>query len=97
MHIIIIRYKRLLEKLQEEDESFNNRILISKLKEKEIRYKNKWKNLNKSFEKGLLNLRPTNKTIADLLGICERQVTYCLSCARKEAKKKVNKNTAQHG
>ena len=91
------RYKRLLEKLKEEDEVFSNRILISKLTQKENRYKNKWENLNKSFEEGLLNLRPTNKTIADLLGICERQVTYCLSCARKEVEKKNNKKTAQHG
>lgn len=88
------RYRRLLEKLKEDDKN-DNSILISQLIEKEIRYKKKWKNLNKSFESGLLNLRPTNKTIAKLLGICERQVTYCLSCARKEIER--NKNAGQHG
>lgn len=91
------RYKRLLEKLEEDNVTFGNSLLIEKLKQKERRYKNRWKNLNKSFESGLLNLRPTNKTIADLLGICERQVTYCLSCVKKEVEKKYSKNKRQDG
>jgi hypothetical protein len=40
--------------------------------------------LNKAFEEGHLYLRPTNKTIANLLGICERQVAYYIKCAKRE-------------
>lgn len=79
------RYKRMLENLS--DETTNADIKRLKFKILEERHRSNWKKLNESFEKGLLNLRPTNKTIANLLGICERQVTYCLNCARKDAEK----------
>lgn len=50
------------------------------------RHYNHWQNLNDKFEKGFLYLRPTNKTIGEILGICERQVSYYINCAKKDAK-----------
>ena len=43
-----------------------------------------WKRLNRAFENGLLYLRPTTKTVANLMGICERQVSYYINTAKKE-------------
>lgn len=39
--------------------------------------------LNKKFNEGYLFLRPQTKIVADVLGICERQVNYYLHCLRK--------------
>ncbi len=78
------RYKKIIERLENNDDSIENDIQRARLAKKEIRFQKQWNNLNLSFEKGYLNLRPTNKTVADILGICERQVSYYLNCARKE-------------
>ena len=79
------RYKKMLDNLDGEDiETVLKRMKFQNLEQKHL---NNWKKLNASFEKGLLQLRPTNKTIAELLGICERQVTYCLNCVRKEVER----------
>ena len=43
--------------------------------------------INSKFEHGYLHLRPTNRTIAEILGICERQVTYYINCAKKDLEK----------
>lgn len=40
-----------------------------------------WLKLNEKLKKGTINIRPTNKTIADILGICERQVSYYIKNA----------------
>lgn len=32
--------------------------------------------MNRRFKKGIINIRPTNKMVAQILGICERQVSY---------------------
>ncbi len=42
-----------------------------------------WENLNKHLQIGYVNLRPTNKTIAEILGICERQVSYYIQNAKR--------------
>lgn len=39
--------------------------------------------LNKKFDEGYLYLRPQTKMVAEVLGICERQVNYYLHCLRK--------------
>lgn len=39
--------------------------------------------LNKKFDEGYLYLRPQTKMVAQVLGICERQVNYYLQCLRK--------------
>lgn len=46
-----------------------------------------WITLNEKFEKGFLYLRPTNKTISEILGICERQVAYYINSAKNLLKK----------
>lgn len=39
--------------------------------------------LNKRFEKGYLYLRPKTSSIAQVLGICDRQVNYYLHCLKR--------------
>ena len=60
------------------------------LKKQKKHYKT-WQTLNKKFSDGFLFLRPTNKTVADLLGICERQISYYINCAKQDYKKGKNK------
>lgn len=79
------RYKTLLEDMLKEPENEQNVILSSKFERLEKKHARNWLNLNKSFEEGHLYLRPTNKTVANLLGICERQVAYYIKCAKKES------------
>lgn len=74
------------------DNDYAKRILLAKLIYKEQKHRKNWIRLNNSFEHGILNLRPTNKTVAQLLGICERQVSYYLTLARKEALSRMNQN-----
>ena len=63
--------------------------LSSKFERLEKKHTKNWIKLNKTFEEGHLYLRPTNKTVANLLGICERQVAYYI----KSAKKEIDSNT----
>lgn len=46
------------------------------------KYTDYWISLNKILEKGILQLKPSNKKIAEYLGICERQVSYYIKKAR---------------
>lgn len=84
------RYKTLLDDMLKEPENEQNVILSSKFERLEKKHEKNWLNLNKSFEEGHLYLRPTNKTVANLLGICERQVAYYIKCAKKESNKEIN-------
>lgn len=43
---------------------------------------NNWERLNTRFQKGIGNIKPSNLSIANFLGICERQVSYYIYCAR---------------
>ena len=79
---------RILDKLKDEDENTHNLELIQKYQLQEQKYKRRWTNLTNSFKNGYLNLRPTNRTVAGLLGLCERQVTYYINCAKKDAQEK---------
>lgn len=38
--------------------------------------------LNEKFDEGYLYLRPSTKLIADVFGICDRQINYYLNCIR---------------
>ena len=42
-----------------------------------------WKNLNEKLQSGFRNIRPTNKVVANLTGICERQVSYYIKNAKE--------------
>lgn len=46
-----------------------------------------WKNKNKLLQKSRYRVCPTNKMIAKLLGICERQVSYYIKRAKELSKK----------
>ena len=46
------------------------------LEKKYLKHTQLWISLNKKLKDGVINIRPTNKAIADVLGICERQVSY---------------------
>ena len=70
-----------------EPESEQNEILNYKYEKLEKKHEKNWKNLNKSFEDGHLYLRPTNKTVANIMGICERQVAYYIRTAKNELNK----------
>lgn len=76
------RYNMQINKLQTSDQS---EVLITQnLESKKNKHYKNWKNMNKKLEDGYLYLRPTTKSVADMLGICERQVTYYINCAKKE-------------
>ena len=77
------KYEFHLRMINESDNSNNNNILITRINKKNSKQLRSWSKLNKKFEKGFILLRPTNKVVADILGICERQVAYYLSCAKK--------------
>ena len=77
------RYRKMIDGLS--DDTINADHKRMKFQSLENKHRKNWKRLNSSFEKGIMQLRPTNKTIADMLGICERQVTYCINSIREEA------------
>lgn len=60
------------------------KLLTQRFKEKQIKHEHHWKKFNSRFEKGFMLLRPTTKVVSELLGICEREVTYLLNCAKKD-------------
>lgn len=61
-----------------------------KLEEKIILHNAQWKKLNMQLKNGGPYVRPSNKMIANFLGICERQVSYYVASAKKEIEKKLN-------
>lgn len=67
------------EKLEEKDN-----FIKEEFKSRDERYCKYWETLNRQLEAGLLSLRPTNKTVASLLGICERQVAYYINCLKNQ-------------
>jgi len=81
------RYNQILYNI-EEDYSLNKpEYLLAEYEYKEKKHRKSWNRLNEAFENGLLYMRPTNKTVASLMGICERQVNYYINCARREVRK----------
>jgi hypothetical protein len=85
------RYKKIIQKLDTEIAPEK----LKKMKEHYIymekKHRHNWNRMNSAFEKGHIYLRPTNKTVANLMGICERQVNYYINCARKEYEKEKKK------
>ena len=81
------RYKIMVENLAEETYPKSMELKKEKYTSMEEKHRRNWKRLNKAFEKGHIYLRPTNRTIACLMGICERQVNYYIKCAKKELEK----------
>lgn len=84
------KYDSQLEKIKDSEKETNYLLRNNILKKQKKHYKT-WQTLNKKFSDGFLFLRPTNKTVADLLGICERQISYYINCAKQDYKKGKNK------
>lgn len=82
------RYEHELEKLHNSENKAGNFQLEQKILYKKNKHFNNWKKLNDKLENGCLYLRPTTKTLSDLLGICERQINYYINCAKKDVEKK---------
>lgn len=61
---------------------YSSNAKLEKLYQVNKKHINNWENLNKKFTKGTFSVRPPNHLIADILGICERQVSYYLFCAK---------------
>ena len=78
------RYRKIIQKLDCDLDQEKLRRLKEHYACKEKKHWHNWKSLNNAFEKGHIYLRPTNKTVANLMGICERQVNYYINCARKD-------------
>ncbi|MCR5187589.1 MAG: hypothetical protein K6C97_01540 [Treponema sp.] len=80
------KYDSQLEKIKDSERPVDSIRKNNILEKQQKHYKN-WQKLNKKFSDGFLFLRPTNKTVADLLGICERQISYYINCAKQDYKK----------
>lgn len=78
------KYDLRLQIIKSELNQNEDILLKNKFIEKEYKHKKNWIRLNKDLDKGILMLRPTNKTIAKILGICERQVAYYIDIAKKK-------------
>ena len=76
------RYKQQKIKL-EEAEGINLNYTKMILEKKYKNQTKNWERLNKILQKGVVKLRPTNKAIAEVLGLCERQISHYLLQARK--------------
>ena len=81
------RYKKLVQKLDEDILPASINIKKERYAQMENKHRNNWNRLNHAFEKGHIYMRPTNKTVANLMGMCERQVNYYINCARREIEK----------
>lgn len=42
----------------------------------------RWNSINKEILEGKINIKPSNHSIANMMGICERQVSYYLFCVK---------------
>lgn len=84
--------EKQLELLKYCDLSEDNIIQKNHLLKKDQKQYNSWKNLTNQLKNGLLSVRPSNKIIAEILGICERQVIYYIKRAKKRIAKE-NDNT----
>jgi hypothetical protein len=59
-------------------------MLIKEMQYMLLKHYTSWKRLNKKLASGCIMLRPTNRTIAKYMGICERQVAYYLNRLKEE-------------
>ncbi len=89
------RYNRIIQNIKDNDVPDYNNLMKDEYKYKEKKHHHNWMRLNEAFEKGHLYLRPTTKTVAYIMGMCERQVNYYLRCAKKEIEKKEDEKTSE--
>ena len=75
------KYEHQIKKLNEEVKE-DNKYISESLTEKYNRKYEKWGNLNKKLNNSSHFLKPTNKEIANVLGLCERQVNYYIKALK---------------
>ena len=85
------KYEKQLNFLKEKDYIQEPEGLSMELEAKNNKHKESWTKLNEKFSKGFLSLRPSNKTVAKILGLSERQVCYYLYCLKHDL---YNKNSS---
>ena len=81
------RYNRLLESIDETDFMDKRFVLKDQYINKEKKHLHNMNRINSDFARGYLILRPTNKTLSNVVDIGERQINYYLRSARKEIEK----------
>lgn len=80
------KYEKKIQLLEDSDITENTNLLKKTFIKKKEKYYNNWQSLTSKFKDGYLPIRPTNKTVAAVLGICERQVIYYIRKAEKREK-----------
>lgn len=76
------KYEKQMKWMIDNPEDFDE-YKYSELSKKNAKQTKIWHNLNKRLNEGTINIRPTNKAIADVLGICERQVSYYIKSIKE--------------
>lgn len=84
------KYEKQIELIEKSDNLSDKSILKNYVIQKNKQQYATWKQLNEKLKNGLLTVKPSNKLIASVLGICERQVIYHL---KRTKEKEENKNT----
>ena len=75
------KYEHQIKKLNEEVKE-DNKYVSESLTEKYNRKYEKWWTLNKKLNNSSHFFKPTNKEIANVLGLCERQVNYYIKALK---------------
>lgn len=75
------KYEHQIKKLNEEVKE-DNKYVSESLTEKYNRKYEKWGTLNKKLNNSSHFFKPTNKEIANVLGLCERQVNYYIKALK---------------
>ena len=75
------KYAKQIQWMMENPDNFNQ-YKYEQISRKYLRNTLMWKKLNKEVEEKTKGIRPSNKAIANLLGICERQVSYYIKTIR---------------
>ncbi len=81
------RCSSIINQLDDNNLTYKLKCLKEEIENKEKKHYKNWNKMNASFEKGFLYLRPSTKTVANLMGICERQVNYYLQSAKRDYEK----------
>ena len=70
--------------MKDNDKTYENKKLQLDIKRRHDKHYQSWQHLNQRLNDGYIMVRPTNKMIADFLGISERQVAYYINHIKKE-------------
>lgn len=78
-------HKKYQDKLLwlKESDNVNKKYILEETQRKYLLQTKNWIELNRLLSKGYINIRPSNKAIASIIGICERQVSYYIKNAKE--------------